>query len=75
MNKKYGERMTKYGGFEQYSIAEINVHLKKEIEEWNNTNDFNEMVDIANCCAMIWSIIFDDEIREKNNRLLDLRRS
>lgn len=73
MDKKYQEAVPKYGEFERHTVAEINQHLMEEIEEWKRTNDFKKMVDIANCCAMIWMIIYDDKTREKNNPHLEIR--
>mgnify|MGYP007042427105 CR=1 FL=1 len=73
MDEKYQERVPKYGQFERYSVAEISQQLMKEIEEWKETKDFKKMVDIANCCAMIWMIIYNDEAREKNIQYLQTR--
>ena len=73
MKEKYVEKFNKYGDYRMYSIADIGKHLMCEIGEWMKTNDFNELVDIANCCAMIWNIIFDDETRKKNNYWMNKR--
>lgn len=75
MIERMEEAEKKYGDWRDIDDESVREHLISEIEEWAmNWQEPKEMIDIANCCFMLWCIYENPESWQEAQKIISQRR-